>query len=349
MTKQNRNTRSQGLAAAAALLLLLAASSSLAISANGKPGPGQRSRAVRQSQIGLMDIFARNYGGADWSPVVSDLESHPADPANPAFMSVPLSLANVYLNRYEVGWDKADLERSIGIFEWVAAKRELWGGRDGSGSVVSYLDIGLSRLRAECDVGEFQSRIDELWKTAMTITAEEADALLQVGGPFMPCGPTFRLEACADAILPYPSEEEALASRAALFAAASSFLAADPRAGAWAESARSLAARFPASVCQAADTELVLSQGALARRLAGGDGSVEPDPDPVDHKSGRVTLICSQPLTAYETAGPVDVVTPGDPLARAIRDSRVVAFTLTEQFLWRFPPGSQCEIDSEDF
>ena len=114
MTKQNRNTRSLGPAGAAAFLLLLAASSALAISAvDGKPDPDQRRRAMRKSQIGVMDIFARNYGGADWSLVMSDLEAHPADPANPAFMSVPLSLANVYLNRYEVGGNKANLERSL--------------------------------------------------------------------------------------------------------------------------------------------------------------------------------------------------------------------------------------------
>ena len=191
MTKQNRNPRSHGPAAAAALLLLLAASSALAISAVGeRPGPGQRRRAMWESQIGVMDIFVRNYGGADWSLVLSDLDAHPEDPANPAFMSIPLSLANVYLNRYENGGNKANLERSLQIFEWVAAGRELWGGREGTGSVVSYLDIGVARLRAECDVGGFESRIDELWQTAMKITAEEAGALLEtVGVPGWPCGP----------------------------------------------------------------------------------------------------------------------------------------------------------------
>ena len=277
MTKQNRNTRSLGPAGAAAFLLLLAASSALAISAVGeRPGPGQRRRAMWESQIGVMDIFVRNYGGADWSLVLSDLDAHPEDPANPAFMSIPLSLANVYLNRYETGGNKANLERSLQIFEWVAASRELWGGRDGTGSVVSYLDIGVARLRAECDVGGFESRIDELWQTAMTITAEEAGALLEaVGVP----GRSVRPEVLGRAPASSPScrsrsEDAAVASRAALFAAASSFVAADPRAGAWAENALIFAARIPTSVCQSTDTELVLSQGEVTSFLAGGDASL---------------------------------------------------------------------------
>lgn len=346
MTKQNRNVRSLEPAAAAALLLLLAASPALAISANGKPG--QRGRASRDSQIRVMDIFAQNYGGADFSPVVSDLESHPADPANAAFMSVPLSLANVYLNRYEVGWNKADLERSIGMFEWVVARRDLWGGGDGSGSVVSYLDIGLSRLRAECDVGGFESRIEELWGTAMAITASEADEALLAGGvPGKPCGPTFWLAACPEAILPYPSEDAVLASRAALLAAASSFLATDPRAGDWAEGAQSLAARFPASACQPAEIEVVLSQGALSKRL--GTSDLPDDFEGVirGFKTGRSSSRCSPFPAGYATAGPVDIVNPGASLAAAIHDGQFVAFSLSERYLWQFPPGSQCEEEDD--
>ena len=345
MTKQNRNIRSLEPAIAAALLLLLVASPALAISANGKPG--QRRRASRDSQIRVMDIFAQNYGGADFSPVVSDLESHPADPANAAFMSVPLSLANVYLNRYEVGWNKADLERSIGMFEWVVARRDLWGGGDGSGSVVSYLDIGLSRLRAECDVGGFESRIEELWGTAMAITASEADEALAGGVPGKPCGPTFWLAACPEAILPYPSEDAVLASRAALLAAASSFLATDPRAGDWAEGAHSLAARFPASACQPAEIEVVLSQGALSKRLGSSDLPDDFEGVIRGFKTGRTSSRCSPFPAGYATAGPVDIVNPGASLAAAIHDGQFVAFSLSERFLWQFPPGSQCEEEDD--
>jgi hypothetical protein len=354
MTRQNRNFRSFGRVGAAALAVFLASSLLLALRAgDGADSPEDRIRsrrqALRASQIRVMDIFGQNYGSTDWSLVTSDLEAHPSDPANPAFMSVPLSLANVYLNRYEVGHDKANLERSVHLLEWVASSRALWGGRDGSGSVVSYMDISLSRLRAECDIGGFETRIDELWRTAMSITAEEAQALLEGGGgPDRPCHPTRWLGACVLSILPYPAEQEARASRAALLAAASSFLADDPHASEWAQSARELAVRVPASVCPAAETELVLSQGALSYRLAGGDAPVEFDAGSGSRGTGQASLGCSPFPAGYETAGSVDVVTPGDSLATAIRDSRVVAFHLSADYLWRFPPGSQCDLDDEE-
>ena len=297
---------------------------------------------MRESQIRVMDIFAQNYGGADWSPVTSDLESHPADPANTAFMSIPLSLGNVYLNRYEVGWNKADLERSLGMFEWVESNRELWGGREGSGSVVSYLDISLTRLRAECDVGGFESRIEELWRTAMAITEAEAQALLQaIGEPDRPCRLGSTLGACTLRILPVDSEQRQ-ASRASLLAAASSFLPDDPRSPAWGESARRFAVAAPDSsfsACEAAEAELVLAQGALSYRLAGGD-----IPSEFGAFSRTAASNCPFFLT-YKTTGPVEVVEPGDSLAAALADSRVVAFYLSERYLWQFPPGSQCESD----
>jgi hypothetical protein len=150
-----------------------------------------------------------------------------------------------------------------------------------------------------------------------------------------------------DAILPFPSDEETRASRSALLAAASSFLAGDPRAQAWAEGARSFAASFPASVCRAPQIELVLSQGALSKRLAG-ELPVEFDTSTRRIQIERASSTCSPFPSRYETAGPVDVVSPGESLAIAIRDSHVVAFYLLERYLWQFPPGSQCEIDDED-
>jgi hypothetical protein len=152
------------------------------------------------------------------------------------------------------------------------------------------------------------------------------------------------LAACVQSILPFPIEQEAQASRAALFSAASSFLAGDPRAPAWAEGAR-LAARFPASVCQTAETELVLSQGALSFLLAGGDAPVELQPASGALDSGRSSSVCSTFPTGYETSGSVGLVDPAESLAPAIRDSRLVAFYLSEFFLWHFPPGSQCSDD----
>ncbi len=312
MEKQNRNNRDVGRAGAIALVLVLAASAVLAISPDGNPD--QRRRAMRESQIRVMDIFAQNYGAADWSPVVSDLEARPEDPANAAFMSVPLSLANVYLNRYEVSWKKADLERSLQIFEWVASRHELWGRRDGSGSVVSYMDISLARLRWECDVGGFESRIDELWRTAMAITEAEARALLEaIGEPGVPCRLESTLGACTLRILPVDSEQRQ-ASRASLLAAASSFLPEDPRSPAWGESARRFAVGAPdssVSACEAAETELVLAQGALSYRLAGGEVPSEFETFSGTVAARRTASSCPSFLT-YRTAGPVEVVVPGD-------------------------------------
>jgi hypothetical protein len=352
MIRQNRKTRSFGRVGAVALGVFFAASLLLALrpaNSDGSPGDRMRNRreALRASEIRVMDIFGQNYGGADWSLVTSDLESHPSGPANPAFMSVPLSLANVYLNRYEVGHDKANLDRSVELLEWVAANRGIWGGRDGTGSVVSYLDISLARVRAECDIGGFEARIDELWQSAMTITAEEADALLAAGwGPDRPCAPTLWLPACTESILPYPPESEAQASRAALFSAAASFLQGDSRAAAWAQGAQ-LAARFPGAVCQTAQTELDLSQGALSFLLSGGDAPAELQPVTGARGSGRSSSACSTFPTGYETSGPVALVDPATSLASAIRDSRVVAYYVSELYLWHFPPGSQCSADDD--
>lgn len=342
MTNNNRTTRSLGAAGAAAFLLLLTAGAALAISPDWKPGTQleRRQRAMRASQIAVMDIFGQNYGGADFSLVIGDLESHPADAGNAAFMSVPLSLANVYLNRYETGGAKADLDRAVLILGWVADRRDLWSGREHTGSVVSYLDISLARARAECDVGGYESAIDEAWSKAMALTAGEADALLETASP---CGLTLLLAACADRILPLPipTVEADLASRAALFATASSFLSADPRAAVWAENARALAASFPASECQPVEVDVILTQGALSKNLGDADA-----PDVGLHGRGveRVSTVCTAYSPSYKTAGAVDVVTPGDSLAEAIADSRVVAFVLSERFLWQFPPGSQCLI-----
>jgi hypothetical protein len=306
-----------------------------------------RREALRVSEIRVMDIFGQNYAGSDWSLVTSDLEAHPSDPANPAFMSVPLSLSNVYLNRYEVGHDKANLDRSVELLEWVAANRGLWGRREGTGSVVSYLDISVARVRAECDIGGFETRIDELWQSVMTITAEEADALLAAGGgPDRRCGSTLWLSACVESILPFPPEPEAQASRAALFSAAASFLQGDPRAAAWAQSAQ-VAARFSSAVCQTAEIELDLSRGALSFLLAGGDAPAELQPDMGARDSGRSSSACSTFPTGYETSGPVGLVDPATSLALAIRDSRVVEYYVSELYLWHFPPGSQCSSDDD--
>ena len=343
MIRQNGSIQGLRRMLAIAGFVFLAAGALPAISVRERPG--KRRDAMREALTRTMDIFAANYGDTDWSRVTDALAENPSDPANPAFMSVPLSLANVYLNRYEKGGNKADLERSVGIVEWVVWNRALWERREGSGSVVNYLDITLRRLQAECDVGGYEFRIDELWSVAMGITADEADAISS-GGRRCRAG-TLLLDACPLAILPFPMEEESRAARAALLAAASSFLSGDARASVWAQGAKEIAQSFPESECRSAETEIVLTQAALSYRLA--DSEV-----PEQFDSGRAAeggaprLSCTGPFaTSYETPGPVASVEVGPPLDAAIRDSRVVAFHLSESFLWLYPPGSQCERAGE--
>jgi len=339
MISRNRKSAVSGFTVAIACLagLLLAASTLPASSALDRPG--RRRDALRESLVRKMDIFAANYGDTDWSSAVGALLASPSDPANPAFISVPLSLANVYLNRYESGFDKADLERSVALAEWVVANHALWGRREGSGAVVSYLDITVQRLNAECDVGGLDLRIGDLWSAALQITAEEAEAVAGMGRR---CGLVLVLDACLQSILPYPSEPDALASRAALLAAAAALLPEDPRAGAWGRMAREIVSSVPATSCGASDSEIVRAQGALSFRLSGGE--VPDEFDSAWTSDGGPIVPCPAASSrSYETEGPVAAAATAESVDLAIRDSRVVAFTLSELYLWIFPPGSQCE------
>ena len=326
MVRQNRKTRRLGRFAALALLAGFAAGSASAMLPDDKP---RRQREARRlGQIQGMDIYVQNYGASDWSRVTSDLFAHPGAAGNPAVMSIPLSLGNVYLNRFEARHDSTNLERAIQMFERVTALYALWAGREGSGSVVSYLDISLSRLDAECDVGRLQPRIDALWQAARAITAAEAEA-----------ASGFRI---AESILPVVGEEDA--SRASLFAAAGNFLADDSRARIWQESARQAASLFSPSACQTQETMLVLSQGALAYQLVGHGDPLEFEA--ILHGASQTSADCPQLRLEYETTGPVAAVAPGASLGLAIRDSRIVAYRLGV-YLKQFPPGSQCSGDDE--
>ena len=338
MTSRKRKSAIPGMALAVALTAILAASALSASSETDRPGRRRR-EALRESLVRGMDIFAANYGDTDWSAAVEALAASPSDPANPAFISVPLSLANVYLNRYETGFHRADLERSLALAEWVVENHGLWGSREGSGSVVSYLDITAKRLEAECDAGGFELRIDELWRAALGITAREAEAIT---GSSRRCGLDLVLDACLQAILPFPSENDALVARAALLAAASTLLPQDPRAGTWGRMSREIVSTIPTTSCGTADSEIVRSQGALSFLLAEGDV-------PEEYRSswaatGGPDVPCpSASARSYETSGPVAAAVTPEQVDAAIRDSRVVAFTLSELYLWIFPPGSQCE------
>jgi hypothetical protein len=243
-------------------------------------------------------------------------------------MSIPLSLGNVYLNRFEVGGDPGNLEQALQMFERVTSNDYLWRGREGAGGVVSYLDISLARLDGECDVGALRPRIDALWDAAMTITAEET------GVP-----------APAEMLATLPIADAEDASLAALFAVAANFLADDPRAEVWESRARELASHFSPSVCQTPETVLALSQGALVYRLLGRGTPAEFDSNL--HTGGTTSAQCPKWNSLYATTGPVGAVVPGESLNLAISDSRVVADRVI-RYLRLFAPGSQCVEDDGD-
>ncbi len=273
----------------------------LALFLEAKPVTGQESEvsdpveteipaeeALRLAEWKIMDRLAEAYGSTRWSSVAEFLGANPGYEGNPNIMFIPLSLGNVYLNRYEWRHDISDLERSVEWFEWVACKHWLWGRRWLAAPVVSYLDISLLRLRAERVPARYEGRLEAVWQAALAITAEEADARLT---PDFPYGP-YDSSATGD------SKGEENAWEAGLLAAAANLLAGHPRAAGWDAKARQLAydaitrpsdppdseglkvttveedfalsnhGLFPNPTYAAATIELLL-QGALTYRLTG--------------------------------------------------------------------------------
>src|SRR5215471_19789575 len=108
MVRQSGTDRGIGRTWVLAVIAGLAATSALAL---GNQGPSREE--LRLAEIRVMNIYGLNYGAADWSAVTQALAAHPGDAGNAAVMSIPLSLGNVYLNRYEVSADPADLQRAI--------------------------------------------------------------------------------------------------------------------------------------------------------------------------------------------------------------------------------------------
>jgi hypothetical protein len=243
---------------------------------------------LQVSEWKIMDRLALAYGSTDWSAVSEFLVSNPGYSGNPNIVFIPLSLGNVYLNRYEWGGDLADFERSLAWLEWVAGNRWLWGQRWLTAPVVSYLDITLLRLRGECVPAGYAARLDSVWASALAITAEEADARLTSDFPYLP----YDSSATGD------SKAEENAWEASLLSAAANLLPDHPNGAAWDQKARQLAYNaitrpsdapgadglktttveedftlsnhgfFPNPTYSAATIELLL-QGALTYRLSG--------------------------------------------------------------------------------
>lgn len=246
--------------------------------------------ALRITESAIMDRLAQAYGSTDWSAVAAFVVSNPGYTGNPNIMFIPLSLGNVYLNRYESGKDIADLERATTWFEWVTGRHGLWGHRWLAAPVVSYLDISLVRLRGQCPSAGNRDRVEAVWHKALAITEEEADGRLTATLPYQPY----------DSSNTGDSKGEEDAWEAGVLAAAANFLPDHPHAPAWDKKARQLAYDaittpsdppdleglktstvggdfglhnhnfFPNPTYMAATIEL-LAQGALTYRLSGRD------------------------------------------------------------------------------
>jgi hypothetical protein len=186
---------------------------------------------LRVMEWTIMDRLARAYGSTKWSAVAVFLGSNAGYEGNPNIVFIPLSLGNVFVNRYEWRNDTADFERALEWFEWVAQSHWVWGHRWLAAPVVSYLDISLVRLRAACAPEGFADRIEAAWRTALALTGEEADARLTDEYPYRP----YDSSATGD------SKAEENAWEAGLLAAAANFLPEHPHASVWEEKARQLA------------------------------------------------------------------------------------------------------------
>jgi hypothetical protein len=256
----------------------------------------------------IMDGLAQSYGSTDWSAVVAQLAAEPGDTGNPNVMVIPISLANVYLQRYEMGLDEADFDRAFFYLEWTAENYWMWGQRWLTPAVAQYLAVSVLRLRGHPTSGVRRERIESLWAQAASILEQEADARLGADLPYRNSpgvgGPDpFDSSATGD------TRAEENAWEAVVLAAAANFLADHPHAAEWDRKARQLAydaitrpsdppdafgvktttvpedlalanhAKFPNPYYMAA-TLFLLRQGALCYRLTG-----RPVPEEFEHNA----------------------------------------------------------------
>jgi hypothetical protein len=194
---------------------------------------------------------------------------------------------------------------------------------------VTYLDISVSRLRSECDVGTADGEINLLWEAARVITAEEADAALGVE--------------VVEAAAPYAATFDP--APVSVLTTAASLLAEDSRAAGWELAAEKIASSYQSS-CLTLETYIALSQGALSyeiarRRVPSGLTAL------FSLAVFRTGLGCGPVFTGYQTTGSVASVEEGESLRMAIHDSQVAAFFL-DRLLSQFPPGVQCGSGQSD-
>jgi hypothetical protein len=290
--------------------------------------PGQEFRprvdGRRRAELLQMGFLEQMYSESDWSTFRDAIARDPGGDDNAELMLIPVSLGNVYLNDYELRRSRSDFERGFGAIEWVAVNDQLWGGRRASGTVVAYLELSLTRLADECDVGSAAGRVAALKDRVDEILSREAAGRLMNG--------------VSDS-----EASEAAADSAALFGAAASFLP-DASSTSWEAEGRLAAARAIAE-CPTDAALLSLSEGALAFSLTGRLIPGEYQQIPILSPANQPRTVCvgsaaRRPPMHLMTIVPADDLE--ERLSGAIFNSRIVAMTLTGSFLWKYPPGSVC-------
>ena len=216
--------------------ILLAALLSLILLAWPSTG---RADELQDAELKIMDTLVQSYGATDWSAVVEWLVANPEHATNPNIMVIPLSLGNVYLNRYETGGDVADFEKALFFVEWTADNSWLWGQRWLTPAVAQYLAVSVLRLRS-WQPENHRERIAALWGKTAAILTHEADLRLVWDLPYRNT-PTEANPDPYNSAGPADTRAEENAWEAGLLAAAASFVSDHPHAGAWDQKARQLA------------------------------------------------------------------------------------------------------------
>lgn len=233
--KNKHSHRASSIAFSFAGLLLLF--QSVARAAVEPPGLIDKTADLRQAELKVMDVLVDTYSDTDWSAVADHIRSFPDDGGNPNVMVIPLSLGNVFLNRYEKRKNASDFELALLHFESVAKQYPAWKARWLTPGVVQYLVVSVHRLRNQCEPFDplpqsgWHKRVEKLWKIVKKILKEEVEFRLTIDLPHLP------YESCFTG----DTKAEENAWEAALFAAAANFLPDEPQAEVWEKKARQLA------------------------------------------------------------------------------------------------------------
>jgi hypothetical protein len=221
------------------LNLCLGALLAVAVAQGQAPAVQADVQELMAAEAQIMDRLVQTYGNTDWSRVVAWMNANPGDDANPNIMMIPLSLSNAYLNRFELGNDTADLERSIRWAEWVASNHDLWRDRWLTGAVAGYLALTGFRLRQWAWMEGYGDRLASLDEMALSVLAEEATSRLDAELPAR--NHPRHLGDPYDSSMTGDSKGEENAWEAGLLATAATLAPDHPRAAAWERKARQLA------------------------------------------------------------------------------------------------------------